>query len=150
MVLLLYKKQPRATLFIDQVLTKGFLARNSRIVRREESLVFCLPGCNLLPLLKVLLCGSKEEISLGFMKMNGGFSRYYVFAFKAAARDWSHTVFMERSRQRSERNKGRVENYSGKFDSHSLAALLQRAMSQSTEVLYTSPYAVKVRIFLWV
>ena len=149
MVLLLYKKQPRATLFIDQVLTKGFLARNSRILR-EESLVFCLPGCNLLPLLKVLLCGSKEEISLGFMKMNGGFSRYYVFAFKAAARDWSHTVFMERSRQRSERNKGRVENFSGKFDSHSLAALLQRAMSQSTEVLYTSPYAVKVRIFLWV
>ena len=68
----------------------------SRIVRREESLdVFCLPA---LPLLKVLLCGSKEEISLGFMKMNGGFSRYYVFAFKAAARDWSHTVFMERSR----------------------------------------------------
>ena len=99
----------------------------SRIVRREESLdVFCLPA---LPLLKVLLCGSKEEISLGFMKMNGGFSRYYVFAFKAAARDWSHTVFMERSRQRSERNKGRVENFSGKFDSHSLAALLQRAMS---------------------
>ena len=147
--LLLYKKQPRATLFIDQVLTKGFLARNSRIVRREESLdVFCLPA---LPLLKVLLCGSKEEISLGFMKMNGGFSRYYVFAFKAAARDWSHTVFMERSRQRSERNKGRVENFSGKFDSHSLAALLQRAMSQSTSLLlYTSPYAVKVRIFLWV
>ena len=148
--LLLYKKQPRNPFYRSGTNKRFSCSQLSRIVRREESLVFCLPGCNLLPLLKVLLCGSKEEISLGFMKMNGGFSRYYVFAFKAAARDWSHTVFMERSRQRSERNKGRVENFSGKFDSHSLAALLQRAMSQSTEVLYTSPYAVKVRIFLWV
>ena len=73
------------------------LSHSTRRRCSKESLVFCLPLSSL-PLLKVLLCGSKEEISLGFMKMNGGFSRYYVFAFKAAARDWSHTVFMERSR----------------------------------------------------